>query len=203
MADENSPEEKQEANQPPEKSEEAPKPAEAPPSKLQKLFGVFSFLSFIPKFYQERKKLSLIIGGVTLFLIVGGITAYFLFLKKHSDESENSPIDYSTIYFPLPDIKLSIRRENDTLGFIVIGLTLKISADVKMEEFRKREPEILDLLHTYLTSVTFNNLDKSNEHCLTSSTGLERLRENIIRRINIALSPLKVDTALFRKLICQ
>lgn len=200
MADETKPEETAEKDPAAKEATEAPKPAEAPPSALGKILGIFSF---IPKFYQQNKMLSLIIGGVAILLIVGGITAYFLFSKKAPEESEKTTIEYSLQYYPLPDLKLSIRKENDAIGYLVIGLTLKISAEIKVEEFKKKEPEILDVLHTYLTSVSFNTLDNSSQNCLTSSVGLERLRENIIRRINIALTPLKVDTVLFRKLICQ
>ncbi len=187
-----------------EDTKDAPKPAEALPSKKKRLLKIFSFLSFIPKQHKQHKLLSLIVVGVLILTTMGGVAGYyFIFSKKHPEETESSTIEYSSVYFPLPDLKIAIRKENNTIGYLVIGITLKISAEIKIEDFRKREPEILDILHTYLTSVSFNNLDKSNEHCLTSSAGLERLRANIMRRINIALPPLKVDTVLLRKLICQ
>lgn len=182
--------------------EEKEPSAEAEPYKPRALLRCFAFLAFIPRFYQHHKILTLIIAVISL-LIIAGVSVTYFWLFRHKAEPESSSIEYSSTYFPLPELKLSIHKENDALGYLVIGITLKVASNAKLEEFKKKEPEMLDILHTYLTSITFDNLDKSSKNCLTSSVGLERLRENLIRRINIVLAPLKIESVLFRKLICQ
>jgi flagellar FliL protein len=112
-------------------------------------------------------------------------------------------LQYTASYYPLPELKLSIKRSDDNLGYLIIGLTLKISSDVKPEDLRKKEPEILDTLHAYFASITLDSLAASSATSLVSPVGLERLRQNLIKRLNTILSPIKIESILFRKLITQ
>lgn len=181
-----------------EKKSTTPKPIEPKKKKwLQKYFG---FLSFIPQFYKNYTFLSICI--VLIIVIAGLIAAYFLFWNK-KESSEDQAIQYASSYHALPELKLSIKRNDDNLGYLIIGLTLKLPSDIKPEDLRKKEPEILDALHTYFASITLDNLSASAATSLVSPVGLERLRQNLIRRLNTVLSPIKIESILFRKLITQ
>ena len=176
-------------------------PADLEPAETPKKTGLrkyFSFLSFFPLFY---KKYTLLTIAISLVLILA-IAAYILFWHS-AGTSEDQPIQYAASYHALPELKLSIKRSDENLGYLIIGLTLKLSSDVKLEELRKREPEILDALHTYFASITLDSLGASAATSLVSPVGLERLRQNLIRRLNTVLSPIKIESILFRKLITQ
>jgi flagellar basal body-associated protein FliL len=182
-------------------TEQAPADSTEPPKKkgLRKYFG---FLTFSPGFYKKHPISSIAISIVLVLALAGSITSYFLFWHT-KQPAEDQPIDYTASYHPLPELKLSIKRDNENLGYLIIGLTLKISADTKPEVLRKKEPIILDALHTYFASITLDNLGSSAATSLVSPVGLERLRQNLIRRLNTVLSPIKIESILFRKLITQ
>ncbi len=175
------------------------------PAKPEKKKGprkYFGFLSFIPQFYKKYTVLSIAISIVLILAIVGSVVMYVLFWNK-KETSEDQPIQYAASYHALPELKLSIKRNDESLGYLIIGLTLKLPSDVQPEELRKKEPEILDALHTYFASITLDSLSASAATSLVSPVGLERLRQNLIRRLNTVLSPIKIESILFRKLITQ
>lgn len=172
------------------------------PKKKKGFQRYFGFLSFIPNFYKKYTFLSIAIGLVLILTTGGSATLYFLFWNK-KESSEDQAIQYASSYHALPELKLSIKRNDDNLGYLIIGLTLKLPSDIKPEDLRKKEPEILDALHTYFASITLDNLGASAATSLVSPVGLERLRQNLIRRLNTVLSPIKIESILFRKLITQ
>ncbi len=174
----------------------------AKPEKKKGLRKYFGFLSFIPQFYKKYTVLSIAISIVLILAIVGSVVMYVLFWNK-KETSEDQPIQYAASYHALPELKLSIKRNDESLGYLIIGLTLKLPSDVQSEELRKKEPEILDALHTYFASITLDSLSASAATSLVSPVGLERLRQNLIRRLNTVLSPIKIESILFRKLITQ
>lgn len=158
---------------------------------------------FLLNLYAQYKWLTLIGGGAFVLLISAAIS-YLIYSSffSHKEESLDT-LQYSVNYYPLPELKLRIRREEDTFGYLVIGLTLKLPVNGKVDDYRKAEPEILDLLHTYLSSISVNEFSASATTSFTSPVGLERLRQNIIRRLNTVLAPLTIESVLFRKLITQ
>jgi flagellar basal body-associated protein FliL len=170
-----------------------------PPKGLRKYLG---FLSFIPRFYTQHKLLSIMLGIVLVLGIAGAATAYFLFWRSATSVETTTP-QYNVSYYPLPELKLSVKKDEENLSYLVIGLTLKLPEGVKPNDLHKKEPEILDALHTYFSSITIDSLGSSAAKSLVSPVGLERLRQNIIRRLNTILAPLKIESVLFRKLITQ
>ncbi len=169
------------------------------PSGRSKYLG---FLSFIPRFYSQHKFLSMTLGIVLIIAIAGGTAAYFLFLRT-SSSTEEVALRYNASYYPLPELKLSVKKDEEHLSYLVIALTLKLPRGAIVDDFHKKEPEILDALHTYFSSITLDSLGPSSVKSLASPVGLERLRQNIIRRLNTVLAPLTIESILFRKLITQ
>jgi flagellar basal body-associated protein FliL len=161
-------------------------------------------LFIVPYAYTHHKILTLI-SGATFLLLIMASTIYFIYLSPSTTiEKENTEvIQYNTNYYPLPELKLRIQREDDNFGYLVIGLTLKLPGNTKIEDYRKLEPEILDVLHTYLSSISVESFASSTTTSFTSPVGLERIRQNITRRLNTILSPLMIESVLFRKLITQ
>jgi|GEM_PF-1881993 len=161
-------------------------------------------LPFLLNVYTQYKWLTLI-GGGALILLISAVLTYFIYASffMHKKETLDETIQYSTNYYPLPELKLRIKHDDDTFGYLVIGLTLKLPGEAKIDEYRKMEPEILDLLHTYLSSIMLEDFSASPTASFTSPVGLERLRLNIIRRLNTILAPLVIESVLFRKLITQ
>lgn len=168
--------------------------------------GVKKYFAFLNPFYfikcLLRHKLWFFIACSILLLILTGAWL-FLFNNHSSNEVAFNSHDYADSYYALPTIKLKMRHDDNTTGYVVIGLTLKTHPNLTSEELKKLEPEILDMIHTYLASITLDSFSNTKIKGFTSGVALERLRLSILKRINTITAPRKIENVLFRKLITQ
>ena len=68
--------------------------------------------------------------------------------------------------------------------------------DAKLsEEIKPMMPRIMDTFQTYLRELRPTDLD--------GSAGLYRLKEELTRRVNIAIAPNKVNAVLFKEIVVQ
>lgn len=152
---------------------------------------------------KSKKLLIFIIIGVVVLIGAGAATYFLLFSSSSPQQEEERVVEYTPTYFPVPDIKLRMRYLDKSIGYMVVGLTLRIPKDSNPEDYKQREPEILDTLHTFIGSLNLDDFTPESFNRFSTPVGLERVRQNIVVRLNTVLSPLKVDTVLFRKLITQ
>lgn len=175
-------------------------------SSGNKATGVKAFLSYLNpiSLFVHHKVWFLISLGALITLSAAGVAVWWFFLSAPSaDLNEHEAHNYSEEYYALPDIKIRMRYDNNTLGYLVIGLTLKAPLNYPTEELKKIEPELVDTLHTYFASVTLDSFSNTNARGFTSGVALERLRHSILQRINTITAPKKIGNVLFRKLITQ
>lgn len=176
-------------------------------SGLARYISLINPLPFIKNLYVNHKLWFFISTGSLLLLTIIGVVVWWLFLSTPSTSSKDQTSlqthEYDESYYALPEIKLRMRYDDNTLGYLVIGLTLKTHSNFKTEEIQKIEPEILDALHTYFVSITLDSFSSTNAKGFTSAVALERLRNAILQRINSITAPKKIQNVLFRKLITQ
>ncbi len=92
-------------------------------------------------------------------------------------------------------INLSPDPGQDKGKYAKLRVTLEIK-DPKVEaEVKPLAPRIEDALQVYMREIRSSDL--------TGSVGLYRLREELLRRVNVAVYPAKVDAVLFKDLIVQ
>lgn len=153
----------------------------------------------------KKKSLFLIILIIALLCILSAAAAayFFFFTETPAPQKSQAIAEYNPTYFPLPDLKLRMRYVDKSIGYMVIGLTLRIPEDSTPEEYKQKEPEILDTLHTFIGSLNLDEFTPVSFNRFTPPVGLERVRQNILIRLNTVLAPLKVEAILFRKLITQ
>lgn len=173
-------------------------------STLGTILGYINPIPFVAKAYAQHKLITIIAGVITLLILIG-ILVFVLLFRHPAPEKTDEPetLVYNANYYPLPDIKMRIKRNDESTGFLIIGLTLKLPAKEKAEDIKKYEPEIIDTLHTFFSSVHSTDLSSNNEQTFISPVGMERLRNSILHRVNTILSPLKIETVLYRKVIVQ
>jgi flagellar FliL protein len=162
-------------------------------------------LKIIKNLYEEKKIIFFAIVGVILFLILG-LLFYFLYWKPTHSEKKDEEVAIQTVsgYIPLNDFKLRLKKGHEgKVGLLVIGLTLKLPAKAKAEEYKKFEPDIVDTIQTYLSSLKADDFSANKVNWFNSPVGLERLRYHLTMRVNLAIAPLTVETVLYRKLIVQ
>ncbi len=152
----------------------------------------------------RKKKLS---GKrLTLFVILplllfggGGTAAYFggllgPLLGEGSDEAskrEAKPV----IYYDLPELLVNLNSVGKRNSFLRLKVSLEIEDADAVERLDLLLPRIIDNFQVYLRELRLDDLN--------GSAGLFRLKEELLLRVNAAVTPVRINDVLFREMIVQ
>lgn len=144
-------------------------------------------------------KILLILVVVLLCVVSAGGTLYFTgyFNKSHTAGNDNNevPID-KLVYVPLPEMLVNLSYQ---AGKKATFLRLSVKLECADAEIAKlidtAKPRIIDTFQVYLREQRVEDLE--------GSAGLQRLREELLKRVNQVLAPHKVRDVLFETMLVQ
>lgn len=146
-----------------------------------------------------KKKLIMIAGGVVLLAALGG-GGWFFFLKKPSAEQVAAAEAAKSVKKPvsfveMKDMVIGITGGQDRQPFIKVKVVLEI-ADAKVsEDIKPLLPRVEDAFQVFMRELRPSDLE--------GSAGMYRLKEELLRRVNVTVFPAKVDAVLFKELLVQ
>jgi len=144
----------------------------------------------------------MISAGVLLLLVVGGAGYYFFFMG--SDEplpgevmaDETLPIVPPTVaFYDIPDIIVNIQTADGTPAYLKLGVSLELANAEAKNGLQALMPRIVDQFQSYLRELRMDDLK--------GSAGVLRLKEELLRRINVAATPYHVRDVLLKEMIIQ
>jgi flagellar FliL protein len=144
----------------------------------------------------------LVLGGVAGVLLLGGGGAAYMFMGKKQDAVDPAieaakAVQKKTGFIEMKEMLVNISgaTPGERQNFIKVKVALEI-ADAKMApDIQPLLPRVEDLFQVYLRELRPADLE--------GSAGTYRLREELLKRVNIALHPAKVDAVLFKELLVQ
>ena len=156
-----------------------------------------------------RKKVILL--AIVALLLAGSAGAWFSGLlpgmakseatnpeeaKKHERDPGNAKAEKSApIFMDLPDIVVNLNTGQRRAVFLKLQAKLELSQPEDKAIIQAAMPRVLDLFQGYLREM------RPEELRGTAST--YRLREELLARVNLAISPLQVATVLFTQILVQ
>lgn len=149
----------------------------------------------------KKKKLIMIVGGVVLLAALGG-GGWFVFLKKPSADqvaaeelAKNAKKPVAFIEMKDMVIGITGGPQQERQPVIKIRVVLE-TADAKVsEDIKPLLPRIEDAFQVFMRELRTSDLE--------GSAGMYRLKEELLRRVNITVFPAKVDAVLFKELLVQ
>lgn len=147
------------------------------------------------------KKKLIMIGGVVALAALGG-GGWFFFLKKPSAEqmaaaemakSAKKP----AAFIEMKDMMIGISNggQQERQPIMKIQVMLEI-ADAKVsEEIKPLLPRVEDAFQVFMRELRPADLE--------GSAGIYRLKEELLRRVNVTVYPAKIDAVLFKTLLLQ
>ncbi len=140
---------------------------------------------------KSKKKLIMYAGGGlgVLLLVIG---SYFMFF---SGKSADKPEVVKAIYFDLPEMTVNLSASSERPQYLRVKVTLEMD-DAKIQDAVKvAMPRVIDAFQVHLRELRAVDLE--------GSAGLYRLREELMRRINVAIAPSKIRAVLFKEVVVQ
>jgi flagellar protein FliL len=148
---------------------------------------------------KGKPKLKIIIAAVGALVILGGVgAATWFFFFKHSGEemhAEAPPVK-PPVYVDVPDLLVNlIGLPGERVQYLKVKVVLEVKEEKQVEAIKPAMPRVTDLFQVYLRELRPSDLN--------GSAGLFRLKEELTRRVNAAVSPIQISAVLFKEIVVQ
>lgn len=168
--------------------------------------GRFAF----PKLNLSRKTLMFVVAPAVVAVTLG-LAGYF-FLSSGDDETAVAGAAHGEagdggeghgaagphpVFFDVPDILVNVATSEEKPAFLKLSVSLELEGEGEAAKaaIEPVMPRVVDQLQTYLRELRVEDL--------SGSAAVFRLKEELLRRINLAVEPVKVKGVLFREMIIQ
>jgi flagellar FliL protein len=144
-----------------------------------------------------KGKLKLIIAAVVVLFIIGAAATWFFFFRHHGDDmhAEMAP-PKPPVFVEVPDMLVNlVGLPGERVQYLKVKIVLEVKEEKQAEMVRPTLPRVTDIFQTYLRELRPSDL--------SGSAGLFRLKEEMTRRVNAAISPGQVNAVLFKEVVVQ
>ena len=139
----------------------------------------------------------LIIGGAAFLLLAGGgAGTYFFLFAGHHEAKVETPLVKPAVFVDMPEVIVNLSNAgSDRSQYLKIKIVLELPEQKMLDQIQPIMPRVMDAFQTYLRELRASDLD--------GSAGLYRLKEELTRRVNVAIAPGKINAVLFKEIIVQ
>ncbi len=152
----------------------------------------------------KSKKKKIIIAAVLLVVLVGGGVGGFLMFSKKTEEHKveeevtldehGNPIN-KAVYYTMPQFLVNLNSSGKSQVFLKTTVVLEVAKATDVPFIESNLPRLVDGINTYLRELRSSDL--------AGSAGIQRLREEILLRVNKAIAPVQINDVLFKEIIVQ
>ena len=158
---------------------------------------------FVKKLLGNKKLLMITGGGaLVLLLAVGAGLYFFVFSGSTSGEQSKTasapalPITPPQVaYYDVPDLIVNIQTADGTPAYLKLSVALELDTADEKAGLQALMPRIVDQFQGYLRELRVDDIK--------GSAGVVRLKEELLRRINVAAAPYRVRDVLLKEMIVQ
>jgi flagellar FliL protein len=144
---------------------------------------------------NSKKKLVLIAGAVVAIAACAG--GYFLMRKPPTASEAHAEEKKAVAFVDIREMTVNLAPEpsQDHQRFLKFRVALEVKDPKTATEIQPLLPRVEDSFQVFVRELRASDLDGSG--------GVYRLREELVRRVNIAVYPAKVDAVLFKDIVIQ
>lgn len=155
------------------------------------------------------KRLIIFAAVLVLVLVGGGVGAAFMLglfggEPPPAEETEAGaaqpapppqPQETRAFFFEVPDLIVNLNTSGRKSTFLKIKIALELEGPQDTDRINEVLPRIVDNFQVYLRELRVDDLN--------GSAGMYRLREELLRRVNLAARPVRVRDVLFKEMLVQ
>jgi len=133
-------------------------------------------------------------GALVLASATGG---WFFFFPTKSHEEKPAPVAVKPpAFLDMPEVVVNLSSTNNGRAqYLKARITLEVSDQKIADEIKPVLPRVLDSFQTYLREMRANDLE--------GSAGLYRVRDELTKRVNLAVAPSRINAVLFKEIVVQ
>ncbi|HYF54197.1 MAG TPA: flagellar basal body-associated FliL family protein [Salinarimonas sp.] len=143
----------------------------------------------------DPKRRKLVIVGAAVALAAAGGGGWFVFGRKKP--AEEKPVKKPVAFVDLREMVLNLAPEpaQERARFLKLKVALEVGDPLLAKEITPLLPRVEDAVQVFARELRASDLE--------GSAGVFRLREELLRRINVAVHPARVDAVLFKDIVVQ
>ena len=144
-----------------------------------------------------RKLLIFAAAGLIVLIAAGAGLYFFVFAGRGTPETTAAAHAVpETFIFNLPAMTVNL-NDDDAEGdqFLKLTIALEVADESVMQEIQPRMAKVVDAFQVYLRELRKSDLE--------GSAGIYRLKEELRRRVNLAIFPAQVEGILFKEILVQ
>ncbi len=156
-----------------------------------------------PKGGMNGKKLVLFIVLPILLLAIAGAGVYFSGILGPEETEEGAEEEEMVeevpvgpaVFYDLPEMLVNLTSGGRRANFLKISVSLELQSEADVPQVEAVLPRIRDNFQVYLRELRIEDLQ--------GSAGLQRLREELLLRVNAAARPAVIQDVLFKEMLVQ
>jgi flagellar FliL protein len=148
-----------------------------------------------------RRALVIGLAALIVLLAAGAGLYFFVFAEKGAtaeaarQQAAASAVPDSFI-FNLPTMTVNLNDDGGSSDqFLKLTVALEVANEAVMKDIQPRIAKVIDAFQVYLRELRKSDLE--------GSEGIYRLKEELRRRINVAIFPAQVEGILFKEILVQ
>jgi len=144
---------------------------------------------------KSRKKL--IVGALAAVLLLGGGGGVYAYLQRSAPVAAPEAARKPVAFIDIREMTVNLASEpgQDRQRFLKFRVSLEVKDQKTIGDIQPLLPRVEDSFQVFVRELRANDLD--------GSAGVYRLREELLRRVNIAVYPAKVEAVLFKDIVVQ
>jgi flagellar FliL protein len=157
---------------------------------------------FIKKILGNKKLLMIAGGGALLLLLGTGAGLYFFVFSGNKEPTKiasaipDMPATPPQVaYYDVPDLIVNIQSSDGTPVYLKLSVSLELYTNEEKASIQALIPRIVDQFQGYLRELRSDDLK--------GSAGIMRVKEELLRRTNVAAAPYRVRDVLLKEMIIQ
>jgi flagellar FliL protein len=136
-------------------------------------------------------KLIAIVAAAILGIGAIGTTTYFLFNAGGARPLAGAR---PAVFVDLPEVLVNLSG-SDRIQYLKVKVVLELSDQALIQQIQPVMPRVMDAFQIYLRELRPSDLE--------GSAGLYRLKEELTRRVNVAIAPSRINAVLFKEIVVQ
>ena len=146
-----------------------------------------------------RKLIIFAAAGLIVLLAAGAGLYFFVFAGRGAEEAARAQALAAvpeTFIFNLPAMTVNLNDDGaEGDQFLKLTIALEVADETVMREIQPRMAKVVDAFQVYLRELRKGDLE--------GSAGIYRLKEELRRRVNLAIFPAQVEGILFKEILVQ
>ena len=137
----------------------------------------------------------LLLIALIAVVLMTGLPSKLMGGSSAEEETEPKKKTEGTVFYQLPTILVNLNAGEGEKSFLKLEVVLEVQSQQGKEKIKQIKPVIVDNFQVYLRQLRMEDLQ--------GSAGLQRMREELLRRVRAAADGAKVKNVLFKEMLVQ